>query len=330
MKESLFTTPVLMLVFNRPEPTQKVFNLLKEIRPKYLYVSADGPRPGKPGEDEACRITREIFCQIDWDCTLVTRFGDTNLGCRYGVSSGISWFFSKVEEGIILEDDCLVDYSFFRFAAELLEKYRNISEVMHISASNFHVSYPDMNKSYYFSLYNHIWGWASWRRAWVNYQVDLLQINRTDFIKTINKLFERSIDKTFWLDIFDYAKSGNINTWDYQWMFAMWHHGGMGITPQNNLVSNIGFGAGGTNTQIVVDSFSEQRVIPMAFPLDHPSEILQDRNKDIFTSDFLFLIKKRARFFNLKIKIASKMSVKFKNKIKKILGRLNDIKNIAQ
>jgi len=320
VKEALFHTPILMLVFNRPEPTQQVFNLLKTIRPKYLYISADGPRKGKVDEKELCEATRQIFLdQIDWDCELKTRFLENNLGCRYGVSSGITWFFEQVEEGIILEDDCLVDETFFSYASQLLEKYRHSEEVMHISASNFYGNYETMQESYYPSVYNHIWGWASWKRAWLPYyQVDLKHIERKDFKKTLQQLFERQIDKTFWLDMFDYAKSGNINTWDYQWMFSMWHAGGIGVTPKGNLVSNIGFGEGATNTQILQEDFMKQKVWNVDFPLQHAENIAIDKTKDEFTSDFLFKISKHAKSWNLKIKVAGKIPVGLKNKFKKI------------
>ena len=320
MRDALFHTPVLVLAFNRPETTQEVFNLLKKIRPKYLYVSVDGPRAEKVNETSRCAQTRNIFLeQIDWDCELKTRFLDNNLGCRYGVSSGITWFLEQVEEGIILEDDCLIDESFFPYAADLLTRYKDSTEVMHISASNFYGRYT-IQESYYFSLYNHIWGWASWRRAWIpNYEVDLKHIERRDFRNTLHTLFERKIDQRFWLDMFDYAKSGNINTWDYQWMFSMWQAGGTSITPRANMVSNIGFGEGATNTQIQQEDFMAQKVWPANFPMKHPNSQQIDKEKDEFTSDFLFKIKKQAKLWNLKIKIAGKMPVGLKNRIKRIL-----------
>lgn len=320
MREALFHTPVLILAFNRPDTTQEVFNLLKKIRPKYLYVSADGPRIEKEGEAARCEQTRDIFLrQIDWECELKTRFPEKNLGCRYGVSSGITWFFEHVEEGVILEDDCLVDESFFSYAAELLTRYKDNPDIMHISASNFYGQYNKLRESYYFSLYNHIWGWASWRRAWTpNYEVDLKHIERRDFRNTLHTLFDRKMDRRFWLDMFDYAKSGNINTWDYQWMFSMWMAGGTAITPKGNMVSNIGFGEGATNTQIQQADFMRQQVWNMIFPLKHPERLEVDTIKDEYTSDFLFKIKKHAKLWNLKIKIAGRIPVGLKNRIKKL------------
>lgn len=314
-----FHTPILLLVFNRPEPTKMVFELVRKVKPKFLYVSADGPRPGNAKDIEGCKRTREIFKNIDWDCQLKTRFLEENLGCRYGVSSGITWFFENVEEGIILEDDCLVDETFFPFAASLLEKYRDNQKVMHISASNFYGRY-EMEESYYFSLYNHIWGWASWKRAWLpNYQVDLKHIPKKEFRQIVHRLFSRSIDRRFWMDMFYYAKSGNINTWDYQWMFSMWKADGLGVTPKANMVSNIGFGEGATNTQINNEDFSKQIAYPISFPLKHPAVIEADAAKDAFASDYLFKIKQLARWFNLKIKVAGCMPVGLKNWIKKLV-----------
>jgi hypothetical protein len=312
-----FKTPILFLIFNRPETTFKVFDLIRKIRPASLYISGDGPR----NETEAlqCEKARAVKDMVDWPCKVVTRYLDHNLGCRYGVSSGISWFFDQVEEGIIMEDDCMPDVSFFYFAQELLEKYRDDARVMHIGASNFQLPSFKIPESYYFSLYNHIWGWASWRRAWKHYQVDLMNIQATEIKQTLKGLFKRKIDQDFWLEMFKYAKSGNINTWDYQWMFAVWQQNGKAIIPAVNLISNIGFGAGGTNTQIVDQNLALVSHTSLAFPLIHNLDKEPHKVADQYTSDFLFKIRKNARYGNLKIKLARSLPVQVKTKIKGLM-----------
>ncbi|HXA01675.1 MAG TPA: hypothetical protein VNW99_06790 [Cytophagaceae bacterium] len=312
-----FNTPILFLIFNRPETTLKVFEQIRKMKPKYLFISADGPR--NKAEEERCMLTRSVKDKVDWPCDVKLRYDDKNLGCKYGVSTGITWFFDQVEEGIIIEDDCLPDLSFFRYAEELLAKYSNDERVMHVGASNFQGKDFKTEDSYYFSLYNHIWGWASWRRAWKHYNVNLDTISNNDFKQKLDKTFERKIDKAFWLEMFKYAKSGNIDTWDYQWMFAIWMNNGIAITPAVNLISNIGFGEGGTNTQIGDDRFSENAITAMKFPLVSSAEIQVSKKSDNYTSDHLFKISERAKTFNLKIKIARIMPIRFKNRLKKIV-----------
>ena len=311
-----FNTPVLFLIFNRPETTFKVFEQIRRIKPKYLFISADGPR--NKAEEGRCVIARSVKDKIDWPCEVKLRYVDENLGCKYGVSSGINWFFDQVEEGIIIEDDCLLDFSFFRYAEELLAKYRDDEKIMHIGASNFQGKDFSIRESYYFSLYNHIWGWASWRRAWRHYNVDLTNITSNNFKQKLDKIFERKIDKNFWFDMFKYAKSGNIDTWDYQWMFAMWMNDGIAVTPAVNLVSNIGFGVGGTNTQIADKNLSLENYSKITFPLLHPETPQTLTEVDINTSDYLFNISSHAKYFNIKLKLASKIPVAVKNYIKKL------------
>jgi hypothetical protein len=306
---------ILFLIFNRPGTTIQVFKRIREVKPARLYISADGPRSAD--EKAKCEEARSVVAMVDWPCQVFTRFSEVNQGCRYGVSSGISWFFENEPEGIIVEDDCLPDLSFFRYADELLEKYRNDEIIMHIGASNFQHSDFNIDQSYYFSRYNHIWGWATWRRAWKHYEVDMRQINTDDFKMRLAQLFEKSAERSFWLEMFKYVRSGNINTWDYQWMFALWMHQGLAITPAVNLVSNIGFGAGGTNTQIGDEKFAGNKTISMAFPLKHPDKIEINKAADHYTGNYLFKIFQNAKTFNLKIKLARVLPLKWKNGIKK-------------
>ena len=166
-------SPILFLIFNRPETTKKVFSAIKEVQPPRLYIAADGPRSEQPDEADHCELARTIATKVDWDCEVKTLFRDQNLGIRIAVSQAIDWFFEQEPEGIILEDDCLPDQSFFWFCKELLEKYRNDTRIMHIGGTNFQFGKNRTNYSYYFSRYAHIWGWASWRRAWEYYDEKL-------------------------------------------------------------------------------------------------------------------------------------------------------------
>jgi len=237
---SPFTTPVLFLIFNRPDTTQKVFGAIKKAKPKQLFVAADGPREDKEGEKEKCKQARKVMEQIDWDCKVKTLFRDKNLGCKIAVSSAIDWFFENVEEGIILEDDCLPSQSFFWFCEILLEKYKDDMRVWHIGGCNFQDGIKRGETDYYFSAINHIWGWASWASRWRYYNVELNQIKDDNFLRK----YWKGKFLNYWENILNRMKNKEIDTWDYQWLFTMWYNDGLAILPNKNMISNIGFGVG--------------------------------------------------------------------------------------
>lgn len=238
----MLKTPILFLIFNRPEKTFRVFEEIKKQKPQYLYIAADGARQNKQGEAELCSQTRAVIENVDWDCEVKTLFREDNLGCKKAVSEGITWFFDNVEEGIILEDDCLPSESFFRFCEENLEKYRHDNRIMHISGENpLDMEFGDA--SYYFSKIPHIWGWASWRRAWNLYDVEFQNFNYFIENNIIQNVFEEKESHKYWNRVFARVKNGEINTWDYQWTYALFVNNGLSIVPNKNMVSNIGFGA---------------------------------------------------------------------------------------
>src|SRR5262249_20722231 len=158
--------PVLFLIFNRPNTTARVMEAIRTAGPGRLYVAADGPRDGNADEAKRCAEVRRIATQVDWPCEVQTLFRERNLGCRQAVSSAITWFFEQEQEGIILEDDCLPSPSFFPYCAELLARFRNDERIMCITGCNFQQDMKGYPYSYYFSKYHHVWGWATWRRAW--------------------------------------------------------------------------------------------------------------------------------------------------------------------
>lgn len=280
--------PVLFLVFNRPETTARVFDAIREARPTKLYVAADGPRPTKEGEADNCHKVREIVTQVDWPCEVQTLFRDSNLGCEKAVSEAIDWFFKEVEEGIILEDDCLPDASFFHFCSDLLDYYRHNDKVMMISGDNFQLGRQRGDASYYFSAYPHIWGWATWRRAWQKYDVRIPGLQ--EYIKQgkIQELTANSQERNFWLKIFTDAQQGSTGTWDYQWVFTVFNNSGLCIMPNVNLVKNLGL-AGGTNT---IYKAAEIESIPVGSIVDieHPPVVERDTAADKFTAENFFPI----------------------------------------
>lgn len=282
MVQNSLKTPIAFLIFNRPDTTLKVFTEIEKVRPTNLLVVGDGPRSSMPSEDEKCAATRAIIDQVSWDCEVITNYSDVNLGCKKRISSGLDWVFNIVEEAIILEDDCLPHPTFFRYCEELLEYYRDDQRVMHISGDNFQHGRKRTKDSYYFSHYTHVWGWASWRRAWQNYDVDM---KLWQSVKAGNWLADILKDKesiSYWENIFQSAYEGKIDTWDYQWLFACWLQNAFSILPNVNLVSNIGFGLDATHTK----GKSELANLPveaMDFPLQHPLFTLRDTQADELT-----------------------------------------------
>ena len=284
---SPLTTPVLFLIFNRPDTTQKVFDAIKKAKPKQLFVAADGPREGKEGEKEKCEQARKIIEQVDWDCKVKTLFRDKNLGCKIAPSSSIDWFFKNVEEGIILEDDCLPSQSFFWFCRELLEHYRDDTRIMTISGDNFQFDRKRGDGSYYFSKYPHTWGWATWRRAWEHYGVNMKNFEEFKKEAQINNVFNIKQQQKYWTKIFQIVYEGKIDAWDYQCAYLCFINNGLCITPNVNLVSNIGFGLDSTHTKDKSSIFSEMEAREIT-DIIHPNFVLADQEADLLTSKLCY------------------------------------------
>lgn len=240
-------TPILFIIFNRPETTKKVFETIRKYKPTELFIAADGPRANKIGEKERCEEARKITEKIDWPCKVKRLYRNRNLGCKNAVSSAITWFFKNVEEGIILEDDCLPDDSFFDFCNILLKKYRRDTNITHISGNNYQdgIHRGETYASYYFSKYPHDWGWATWKRAWKKFSLKI-DVSSKIYNKTFSKF--KLLEKIYWKSYIFCTNIGWLDTWDYQWLYITLVNGNKSITPNKNLVVNIGIGANSTHT----------------------------------------------------------------------------------
>lgn len=302
------TTPVIFLVFNRPDNTAQVFEAIRQAQPSKLLVVADGARPHQSGEVEKCVAVRAIIETVDWDCEVLKNYSDVNLGCKKRVSSGLDWAFSLVEEAIIVEDDCLPHPTFFRFCQELLEQYRDDKRIMAISGDNFQFGRSRTEYSYYFSIYNHCWGWATWRRAWQYYDVDMKLWEKTKNEALLTNILANPFALQYWTSKFEQTYQESMNTWDYQWTLACWLQNGLTILPNINLVANTGFGANSTHTKSYTSPFANMSTEAVKFPLQHPPFVFPNRKADDFTQrkkfglvargfrkakDIFFLIKKR-------------------------------------
>jgi len=282
-----FDTPILLMVFNRPDTTRQVLDAVRKVKPKFLFVAADGPRADKPGEAERCQEVRDVFKTIDWDCKLRTLYRGQNLGCGHGPANAISWFFSNVEQGIILEDDCVPDESFFSYCAELLHRYKGNEQVMHISGNNFLAKKFTDKESYYFTKYFTAWGWATWRRAWQHYDFNVKFVDAFLNSDKFDKLALNSKQSEYWKKIAEMVKDGKRgDIWDYQWMLTCWNNNGYAIIPVVNLVTNIGFGADATHT--VDDSWTAYVKTGTIDSIVHPASIVRNTEVDKKTFDAYF------------------------------------------
>jgi len=288
-------TPILFVIFNRPNTTQKVFEKIRDVQPRELYIAADGPREDRSGESELCDKTRSIIDQIDWECNVNTLFSRSNLGCKMAVYSAINWFFGNVDCGIILEDDCVPDQSFFWFCQELLNRYTSNEQIMMIAGTNYLFNKIELSADYFFSKYYSIWGWATWKRAWKLYDLNMTswpEIKGSKFLSHSysNNAFIRSMEFNF-----QNAYDNKIDTWDYQWFFACLINNGLSIVPKYNLISNIGvFGSNFSGR----NRFNDMPTKPIDINnLIHPSEIIYNEHLDRITVD---TISYRALGFKLK------------------------------
>ncbi len=280
-------TPLLLIVWRRPHTLRQVIDAIRPVAPTRLYVACDGPNPKRPGEAEKVAATRAVIeTEIDWPCQIERLYSDTNQGCRLGVSRAITWFFEQVEEGIILEDDCVPHPDFFPYCTTLLERYRHDTRVWCISGNNFQNGHWRGDGSYYFSRYNHCWGWASWRRCWQHYNADLSQWPALRDSGLLDTIFEDPLERIYWCGIWQrLIDAGEPDTWDYQWTLTCLAEGGLTALPNRNLVSNVGFGMDATHTTGEADPTVADQGLG---ELKHPRFVLRNAEADRYGFDHHF------------------------------------------
>ncbi len=293
--------PVTLIIFNRPETTRKVFEQVKKICPKKIFIISDEGRNEK--EKEIVREARRIVEDIDWECEIHKNYAKQNMGCGYRVSSGLDWVFDHTEFSIILEDDCVPNRSFFRFCSEMLEKYRDDERIMYISGNNFHKQIP-FSHSYDFVNIGWIWGWATWRRAWEKYDFKISSWKEESKNKMLRRFYTDNEYPIFENDLKALSDRG-LFTWDFQWQYACACNNGMCIVPCKNLITNIGFGEEATHTK-TRRAYYDGRSSELEFPLSDPEFIIPNRKYDYLTLVHLKgfepgIIRRNLREFRIKI-----------------------------
>lgn len=287
MKNTI-NTPVVLFVFNRPDITQRVFNEIRKVKPEKLFLIADGPRD--ENDRQRCNEVRKIIENVDWECVVYKNYSDINMGCDPRMISGIDWVFQNTDRAIFFEDDCLPHPSFFQFCEELLEKYKDDKQIMHISGDNFQTGNKKFKceESYYFSTIAQCWGWATWKRAWQLQDKDLKKWPTVKYEKKINIIFHDKAVVAFWETLFQKFYSKQRTNWDGQWTFACFANDGLSIMPKINLISNIGFGENATHTKQARHKFANLETCPMRFPLIHPVKKTVDDIADSYTMKQVF------------------------------------------
>jgi len=272
-----FSVPILLIIYNRPSNTEKVFQEIRKLQPEKFFISADGPRTVRNGDKELCEKVRQIFDIIDWPCEVHKRFSDENIGCDHHIESAVSWFFEQNEYGIILEDDCIPNKSFFLFCQMLLIKYENNNHVMHINGSNFQFGKQRGEGSYYFSRYSHSWGWATWKRAWALYDTNMQSFPTLESKSATWIKLSTLSQQTFWLNFFRKLYKRKYKFWDSKWTFAIWSADAICVTPNVNLIANIGYGSGSTHT-FLKDKLNQKSEEMES--IEHPLSINVDEQAD--------------------------------------------------
>ena len=288
------STPVLLLLFNRPQHTAAVIEQLRKVRPARIFVHCDGPRDQYPEEAEKVAAVKSELKKIDWPCELSTLFREQNAGLRVGVFGALNWFFESVEQGIILEDDCLPDVSFFPFCEAMLERYALEDQVMHIGGSNVAEGLTStFTNSYFFSRFSFVWGWASWRRAWKKMSINLEGLEAFEQQNRLEELFSNPMARTYLYDKFRATKRGKNNSWAYAWFYSILKNKGLCVVPRQNLVQNTGIGDSEATHTKKADPQAGLRASSLHFPLTHPLGF--DRDPDLELGLFYAAQKSRIR-----------------------------------
>ncbi|MEG1556301.1 MAG: hypothetical protein RR356_06205 [Bacteroidales bacterium] len=277
----MFNVPVLLVIYNKVVETHNLFQIIKSIQPSKLYVAADGAVRDEKLDYVTCLRTRSVIMP-EWPCNLNLMFKEEHLGKSKMIFQAINWFFENEEEGIILFDDCIPREDFFYYCEQLLEKYRDSDQIFHIGANNFQKRDTKRNKkrnkrgdgSYYFSAYAHTWGFATWRNKWKGFDLKMLELDGVNFNKLLTNYMKKSKEKMYWLRRYNILRKHQLNIWEYQYNFHIWHQGGLCIVPNVNLVTNVGF----KNRKRRIRKLMKN-TFPI-LPISHPEKIIQNKHAD--------------------------------------------------
>lgn len=298
----MFNTPVVLIAYKRPELTRRCLDRILEQSPRHLFVILDGPK--READRKPCDQVLALFDRLPSSVSIDMLRSDVNLGCFKRVSSGLDHVFSKVERAVILEDDCLPHSTFFRYASELLDHYARVENVGVISGNCFLFGNRPVKESYYFSAFNHLWGWATWKRAWAKFDPHMAgwpEKRDSGWLQSFWPDNPRAV--RFWTDCFDRTYAGEIDSWGYRWTYACWAHGLLTAIPRLNAVTNAGFGSDSTHTKHAWDLAADMRAYPIDFPLRHPEPPpSRQTSLDAYVQTLMYTPSLKTRFYRYWLK----------------------------
>jgi len=276
----MYNTPILLITFNRPNHDRRVLAEIRKQQPSELYVCQDGPRENNENDRTKIQEVRNVINElVDWPCNLHTLYQKKNLGCGAGPATGISWFFDNVEMGIVMEDDCLPHPDFFSYCEELLNRYKDDNRIGYISSTLYDNRWQ-CDHSYGFSHYMITGAWASWKRCWEGFDLDLKSFDVDAFYHHLKRLTNNKQEAKWWYYAIKEIKqdSSKKSYWDFQMQIHLFKNSYITIHPQKNLISNIGFDAEGTHT-LGNDGRGDKETFPI-LPLNHPEILAVDTCRD--------------------------------------------------
>ena len=275
----MIKTPVVLICFNRPFLTKKVFNQIKKKKPTKLFIIMDGPRPENLKDKQNVKKVKKIFKKVNWKCKVYKNFAKSNLGLKDRVITGLNWVFKKVDKAIILEDDCYPSDNFFNFCESMLNFYQNNKKVLVITGNNFQKK-PVDNNSYYFSKYCHIWGWATWRSTWNLFNDEEKNIQKFLKSKKFKKINKIADEQNYWISMNHQIKKGKLKSWAYYFLLSIWKNNGLTITPNFNLIKNLGFDSNLSTNQHDLNLKTSLPKNKLEAPLKHPKLIKLNERAD--------------------------------------------------
>ncbi len=299
-------TPILFLTYKRFETSIQVFESIKKAKPKKLYFASNAPKNNDTFEIEKVVKVRSLVDLIDWDCEIITLFRDVHLDVKESITFTIDWFFSMEEKGIILEDDCVPSETFYYYCQELLDYYENDQTVFSIGGCCFLEDESLQENEYRFSKHTYIWGWATWKRAWLNYDLKMEEWPKFKNSKDFKSIFKNYLIRYYWVNIFNLVYENKIRTWDYQWVYSVWLNNGLSIMPNRNLVSNIGFGIDSNFTHDKTSIEANLKSFDFKLPLSHLDNKVLNYNEQKFVEKYIYKITLMSYFINFVYKIYTK------------------------
>ena len=274
----MYTTPILLITFIRPDHVRDAMTEIRKEQPSELYIAQDGPRADRPDDKAKIQAVRDVIKEmVDWPCNLHTHYRERNLGCGPGPYEAMSWFFENVEYGIILEDDIVPHPLFFSYMAELLERYKDDNRIGMIAGHNIYRKYSRKH-SYYFTFDTEgTLGWGTWRRVWKDFDFNI-QFDADTYDNALqNYMYMPRIYRNKQLKHFrDVLSVDRKDRWDYQWEYYLQTSGYINIKPNSCLTSHMGDDPDATHKGYVNPGYKMEVKELLFEQLDHPTRVKID------------------------------------------------------